>query len=194
MIESSTQHQQEAEGRERFPAARVLGTCLLAVVVGLIAGSLGSSFHYCLEKAFALHSNLAAALDDSLPTAVLGAALLGAAMAATAFVLVRLYAPEAAGSGVQEDEGTLSGLRPMRSWRVIPITYLGGMLAIGSGLLLGREGPTVRLGGCVGRIIGEKSNASAQTMKMMGSTPLYELLMERTLAENDAPDADRDRL
>jgi CIC family chloride channel protein len=140
---------------------------LLAAVIGLVTGVLASAFHYCLEKAFHLHQQIAALFSGSSMNAVLAAALLGAAMTAIAVILVRGFAPEAAGSGVQEIEGALQGLRNIRWRRVIGVKFIGGVLAIGAGLLLGREGPTIHIGGCVGKMIGEKADSDDHTMNTL---------------------------
>ena len=70
-----------------------------------------------------------------------------------ALLLVKKYAPEASGSGVQEIEGALDGLRPLRWKKVIPIKFLASLFSLGSGLLLGREGPTIQLGANIGKMV-----------------------------------------
>ena len=124
---------QRTDQTRKAKVARALRTILLAVLVGLIAGSLGAAFHYCLEKAFALHAAIAARFSGEPQVAVLVAALLGAVMAGAAFLLVRRFAPEAGGSGIHEIEGAMAGLRSMRWWRVMPVKFVGGVLAIGAG-------------------------------------------------------------
>ncbi len=64
--------------------------------------------------------------------------------------MVRRYAPEASGSGIPHLEAVLHRFRTLEWTRVLPTKFFGGILAIGSGLALGREGPTVQMGGAVG--------------------------------------------
>ena len=42
---------------------------------------------------------------------------------------------------------------PVRWWRVIPVKFIGGMGTLGAGMVLGREGPMVQLGGNLGRMV-----------------------------------------
>ncbi|WP_425400700.1 H(+)/Cl(-) exchange transporter ClcA [Aeoliella sp.] len=157
---------QTAESQQRSEV-RALRIILLAFLVGLTAGALGAAFHYCLQQAFALHEAIAEKFAEQQGMAVLAAALCGAAMAGAAFVLVRRFAPETAGSGIQEIEGAVSGQRTVDWLRVLPVKFVGGVLAIGAGLVLGREGPTVHLGGSIGKMIGEKAKASPATIHIL---------------------------
>jgi len=67
--------------------------------------------------------------------------------------ITRRYAPEASGSGIPHLEAVLHRFRQLEWKRVLPVKFFGGVLAIGSGLALGREGPTVQIGGAVGDAI-----------------------------------------
>ncbi|MBN2580835.1 MAG: H(+)/Cl(-) exchange transporter ClcA [Pirellulales bacterium] len=160
-------NQLESVPADRTTVTGFLTVCLLATLVGAVAGSFGAAFHYGVDATVSVYAALATALAGHPLLTAFSAALLGALMTAAAFMLVRRYAPEAAGSGVQEIEGALSGLRPLCWWRLIPVKFVGGVLAMGAGLVLGREGPSVHVGGCVGRMIGEKAKATVETLNTL---------------------------
>lgn len=75
--------------------------------------------------------------------------LLTVAGAGISVALTRRYAPEASGSGIPHLEAVLHRLRSLEWKRLLPVKFFGGIIAIGSGLALGREGPTVQMGGAV---------------------------------------------
>ena len=67
--------------------------------------------------------------------------------------LTRRYAPEASGSGIPHLEAVLLRFWQLDWERVLPVKLFAGIIAIGSGLALGREGPTVQMGGAIGAAI-----------------------------------------
>lgn len=125
----------------------------MAAIVGTLAGLVGVAFEksvtWVQQNRLAMLAHVA---DYSLivwPLAFISSMLL----AMLGYYLVRRYAPEAGGSGIPEIEGALEELRPVRWWRVIPVKFIGGMGTLGAGMVLGREGPTVQLGGNIGRMV-----------------------------------------
>ncbi|MGX7351806.1 voltage-gated chloride channel family protein [Enterococcus canis] len=58
--------------------------------------------------------------------------------------------PDIKGSGIPQVEGQLRGQIHMRWWSVLWKKFIGGIISVGSGLFLGREGPSIQLGAMVG--------------------------------------------
>jgi CIC family chloride channel protein len=130
-----------------------LAILVMAGIVGTLTGLVGVAFEKAVNGMINLRtSGLLTLGNHPLVMGVL-AFLASALLAAVGYYLVRRFAPEAAGSGIPEIEGALEELRPVRWWRVIPVKFVGGMGTLGAGMVLGREGPTVQLGGNIGRMM-----------------------------------------
>ncbi|MBD2529520.1 chloride channel protein [Nostoc flagelliforme FACHB-838] len=72
--------------------------------------------------------------------------IIGLVLGFVAGWLVERLAPEASGSGIPQVKATLANV-PMRlSWRVAGVKLLSAIIIIGSGMTLGRQGPTVQVG------------------------------------------------
>jgi CIC family chloride channel protein len=127
---------------------------LLSLIVGAASGLLGAIFRLALKQADRLRDAvLAWAHGQELVGLLL---FIGVAAAATGVAawLVRRHSPQAAGSGIPHVEAVLNGDLPPASFRLIPVKFLGGLLAIGTGLALGREGPSVQMGASLAHLLG----------------------------------------
>ncbi|MBK5938606.1 H(+)/Cl(-) exchange transporter ClcA [Halochromatium roseum] len=129
---------------------------LAALFVGVFAGLIGGAFHFLLDQAASSRDLLHGLLSTAPVPGWLLLMLLGALVLVTVMWLVRRFAPETAGSGVQEVEAILAGERTLRWQRVLPIKFIAGTLAVGSGLVLGREGPTIHMGAALGQLASER--------------------------------------
>lgn len=141
--------QGEAE-RRRGGVWRLL---LASMIAGLAIGVVGTLFRMGLGAAEEWRQALMAEALLS-PEWGLAATAGGVALAAmlARWMVVR-FAPVAAGSGVQHVEAVMRGEAEPAPASVVPVKFFGGLLAIGSGLPLGREGPTVQMGSVAGSMV-----------------------------------------
>jgi len=138
-----------------------------ALLVGLLAGLVASLFRALLERAEDLR---AVGLERLKPLGLLGFlpfALICAAGVALAVWLVRRFVPSAAGSGIPHLKAVLNRLRPMSGLRLIAVKFAGGISAIGAGLALGREGPTLQMGGAIGRVVARWMPSTAHERQVL---------------------------
>ncbi len=126
---------------------------IMAAVVGAVTGLLGVVFDRGVDW---IQQERLATLAKVADSAILVwplAFIMSALLAMVGYFLVRRFAPEAGGSGIPEIEGAMEEMRPVRWWRVIPVKFIGGLGTLGAGMVLGREGPMVQMGGNSGRMV-----------------------------------------
>ncbi|WP_409022223.1 chloride channel protein [Dellaglioa sp. P0083] len=75
--------------------------------------------------------------------------------------------PNIMGSGIPQVEGQLAGNLEMRWWSVLWRKFIGGVLGIGSGLFLGREGPSIQLGAAVGQGFAEMTKHTESERRIL---------------------------
>lgn len=127
------------------------------ILVGVATGSVIAFFREALKLSEDLRPYLVAFLREAGLPGLLGWALL---LVLAAWLLSRIVAfePMSTGSGIPQVKGILLGEMRMRWLRVLMAKVFGGILAIGLGMSLGREGPSVQIGACVGQGISELRN------------------------------------
>jgi chloride channel protein, CIC family len=135
---------------------------LLSIVAGVAVGLLAAAFRLALARAERWRDSVLAWYHDEGILGFFAVIALCAAATAIAAWLVRRFAPQATGSGIPHVEAQLRGHWSGNPWRIIFVKFVGGLLAIGSGLALGREGPTVQMGGSLALLFGRLSRCAEE--------------------------------
>jgi CIC family chloride channel protein len=127
----------------------------LALIAGAGSGMIVAVFRLALTQADRWRNELIThAHHQPLVGFVLVVAGSAAAVALAAW-LVRRFSPYASGSGIPQVEAALTGDLPPAPPRLISVKFFGGLLAIGAGMALGREGPSVQMGAVVADLVGK---------------------------------------
>ena len=124
-----------------------------ALVVGVVAGLLASAFRELLQ--LIEHGRTAYLAQLPLVERLPVAALCGIVGGGLAVWLVQRFAPDATGSGIPQLKGFVLGERGIEWRRLLPVKFFAGVLGIGGGFALGREGPTIQMGGGTGLMVSE---------------------------------------
>jgi CIC family chloride channel protein len=135
----------------------LLQLLLVSAFAGALVGLVGGSFHWMLvhgSKSFAdLLAQWKAEGLYGLPGWMFAMIVVGLCIAAARWLVT--FAPTAAGSGVQHVEAVMREEAAPAPFRVLPIKFFGGLLAMIPGLALGREGPTIQMAAVIGTQCGK---------------------------------------
>ena len=145
----------------------LLVLALLAFAVGGTSGLLGAVFRLVLERSDRFRD---AVIDWAYGKEIYGFALvIGFSAIATGFAywLVRKFAPGAKGSGISDVEAVLRDEQPPPPLILIPVKFVGGVLAMGAGLALGRDGPTAQMGAGIGHFLGTAFRRNQDDVKAL---------------------------
>lgn len=126
-----------------------------AITVGLITGLIVSIFRWIIDQTMQLLYHIYPQMAAK-PILILPYILL---MIVITIVLGKITAPyldQVIGSGVPQIEAIFLDENQMPWWSILWRKFIGGLLAICPGLMLGREGPCIEMGAMVGQGLAEK--------------------------------------
>lgn len=145
-------HQTENYKNGRLRIRLLIGGSL----VGLFSGLIAVFYRYTLGQIDGIRNFL---FSDM--TAAKGAGML-LAFFVLAFLMHRLlsWAPYSGGSGIPQIRGQLLGRAEIAPVPTLISKFFGGSMAALSGLTLGREGPSIQLGGTLAGLLADKAGVS----------------------------------
>ena len=147
------------------------GVILQSVLIGIGTGLVVLGFRIALGYSEHLRTLLYEFLPVSSPLWTVVWILSLAALGVFLGFLSKLR-PMIRGSGIPQIKGELRGVLWHRWLSELPLKFVSAILSIGAGLSLGREGPSVQMGGYVGKAmsrIGHRSPAELRYLMISGA-------------------------
>lgn len=134
---------------------RVLVVAAFAgALVGIVGGAFRAALNFIASHFLAFSTYLHTVDSEWFVPGFIVVGLITSICVGISRMLVRLE-PSTIGSGIQHVEAVMHGVAKPSPFRALPIKFFGGLLSIGSGMALGREGPTVQMAAIIGSECGK---------------------------------------
>lgn len=136
-----------------------------SIIIGLFVGIVITAYRLTLMNAEEISFKIYAYLRNNLLMIPIAFLLLGLG----GYIIGLLLSKNSmiSGSGIPQVKGVIMGYFNYNWLGTLIAKFFGGTLAILAGLSLGREGPSIQLGACVGQAVGEKFSSTRTEKKML---------------------------
>ncbi|GBF93681.1 hypothetical protein Rsub_06784 [Raphidocelis subcapitata] len=131
----------------------------MCALLGIITAAASFAVNYGVENLAALkfRATLALLAAGRPAASFLTYASINCALVAAAALLTTQFAPAAAGSGIAEVKAYLNGINVPDIFllRTLLVKLAGSLAAVAGGLAVGKEGPFVHAGACIGALLSQ---------------------------------------
>ena len=132
--------------------------------VGLVVGLLISVYRVLVSKLQPIFLNLYRQASSSI-TSLIFLSLILVVFGLIVGILTQKE-PKIGGSGIPQVTGQLNDMMTI-NWRpVLVYKFVGGLIGLISGLTVGREGPSVQMGACVGQAVSDIFKKDSKSQKL----------------------------
>ncbi|MBF0628763.1 MAG: H(+)/Cl(-) exchange transporter ClcA [Magnetococcales bacterium] len=158
------------EIRKQYGSIKRRKILLKSLIIGIFSGLMAVEFRLSLEYSESIRNLfLQYAVSDDSTFPWISSVLFGILIPAIIYLTGKIE-PDSGGSGIPHLKGYLEGFNRFRGWRILLVKFVGGVVGIGSGLALGREGPTVQMGAAIGKIFGDYLTTNQTELKILISS------------------------
>jgi len=126
---------------------------LEGILVGILSGAVVSMFRWSIAHSLKIFQGLYIAARSNLWLTI--ALLVFMIISAIIVGILIKGEPNISGSGIPQVEAQLGGEMNLKWWPILWRKFVGGIMSIGPGLFLGREGPSIQLGAAIGQGVGD---------------------------------------
>jgi H+/Cl- antiporter ClcA len=120
-------------------------------LVGLFTGMTVVFYRLALNYASEIHKTSFAALKNNFSYENIFVAVVLMVIFSIILGLINIHTPMAKGSGIPQVKGVLVRQLKFDWFKELIVKFFGGVVAIGAGMSMGREGPSVHLGAEIGK-------------------------------------------
>ncbi|MBC5648063.1 ClC family H(+)/Cl(-) exchange transporter [Christensenella tenuis] len=135
-----------------------------SLIMGSVAGCITVAFRLLVTTIFDFAQGFATGSKDNFLHIIFWFLFIIIAF----FIVARLlkWEPMITGSGIPQMEGELKGLFNQHPLKILIGKFIGGVIALGAGLSLGREGPCIQMGAVVGKGFARKNDTQEKDLLM----------------------------